>query len=147
GESDVDCDCASAFDDRTCGPDPGVGSRPRCRAGHARGIARARSKIRAAMPPESVGIIASARSRGAGGNCHVRSSGTGRGAITGLTIWLGSLLDGSGSPRPIPSAADKMPELREIAQQEVLVFSLQFVVTLLALGEGAAFFQECLLEI
>ena len=40
-----------------------------------------------------------------------------------------------------------MPELREIAQQEVLVFSLQFVVTLLALGEGAAFFLECLLEI
>ena len=43
--------------------------------------------------------------------------------------------------------ADKMPELGEIAQQKVLVFSLQLVVTLLALGKRAAFFLERLLEI
>jgi len=40
-----------------------------------------------------------------------------------------------------------MPELGEIAQQKVLVFSLQLVVTLLALGKRAAFFLERLLEI
>ena len=40
-----------------------------------------------------------------------------------------------------------MPELGEIAQQKVLVFSLQLVVTLLALGKRMAFFLERLLEI
>ena len=40
-----------------------------------------------------------------------------------------------------------MPELGEIAQQKVLVFSLQLVVTLLALGKRAAFLLERLLEI
>lgn len=40
-----------------------------------------------------------------------------------------------------------MPELGEIAQQKVLVFSLQLVVTLLALGKRTAFFLERLLEI
>jgi len=40
-----------------------------------------------------------------------------------------------------------MPELRQVAQQEVLVFSLQLNVTLLALGKGSAFLLECLLEI
>ena len=43
--------------------------------------------------------------------------------------------------------ADKMPELGEITQQKVLVFSLQLVVTLLALGKRVAFFLERLLEI
>ena len=40
-----------------------------------------------------------------------------------------------------------MPELGEITQQKVLVFSLQLVVTLLALGKRAAFFLERLLEV
>ena len=40
-----------------------------------------------------------------------------------------------------------MPELGEITQQKVLVFSLQLVVTLLALGKRAAFFLERLLKI
>ena len=43
--------------------------------------------------------------------------------------------------------ADKIPELGEIAQQKVLVFSLQLVITLLALGQSAAFFLERLLKI
>ena len=41
----------------------------------------------------------------------------------------------------------KMPELRQVAQQEVLIFSLQFCVTLLALSKGAAFFLESVLKI
>ena len=40
-----------------------------------------------------------------------------------------------------------MPELREIAQQKILVFSLQLVITLLALGKRPAFFRERFLEI
>src|SRR5260370_35782454 len=36
--------------------------------------------------------------------------------------------------------ADKIPELGEIAQQKVLVFSLQLVVTLLALGKRLPLF-------
>ena len=43
--------------------------------------------------------------------------------------------------------ADKIPESGEVAQQKVLVFSLQFVVTLLALGKRLAFFIERLLKI
>ena len=40
-----------------------------------------------------------------------------------------------------------MAELGEITQQKVLVFSLQLVVTLLALGKRAAFFLERLFKI
>ena len=40
-----------------------------------------------------------------------------------------------------------MADLGEIPQQKVLVFSLQLVVTLLALGKRAAFFLERLLKI
>ena len=40
-----------------------------------------------------------------------------------------------------------MPELGEIPQQKVLVFSLQLVVTLLALGKREAFFLERLLKV
>lgn len=40
-----------------------------------------------------------------------------------------------------------MPELGEIAQQKVLVFSLQLVVTLLARGKRATFFLERLFKI
>ena len=38
-------------------------------------------------------------------------------------------------------------DLGQIAQQEVLVFSFQFVVTLLTLDQRATLFLECLLEI
>src|SRR4029453_14412817 len=37
------------------------------------------------MPAEFVGVVASARSRTAGGNCDLRSCRTRRGAIAGLT--------------------------------------------------------------
>src|SRR6476659_10227175 len=40
-----------------------------------------------------------------------------------------------------------MADLGEVPQQKVLVFSLQLVVTLLALGKRAAFFLERLLEV
>ena len=40
-----------------------------------------------------------------------------------------------------------MPDSGEIAQQKILVFSLQLVVTMLTLGKRAAFFLERLLEI
>ena len=40
-----------------------------------------------------------------------------------------------------------MPELRQVTQQKVLVFSFQLVVTLLALGKRAAFLLERFLEI
>ncbi len=83
----VDCDCAPAFNDRRCGPDPGAGSRPHTRARHTRRIAPTGSKICAAMPAEPVGLIASARNRLRRGNCHLRSYGTGRAAIVGLTSY------------------------------------------------------------
>src|SRR5262245_2023797 len=37
------------------------------------------------MPAESFGVVASARSKTARGNCHVRNCRAGRGAIAGLT--------------------------------------------------------------
>src|SRR5262245_60337547 len=37
------------------------------------------------MPAKLVGVVASAGTRRAGGNAHVRSRGTSRGAIAGLT--------------------------------------------------------------
>ena len=43
--------------------------------------------------------------------------------------------------------ADRSADLRKITQQKILVFSLQLVVTLLALGQRAAFFLERLLKI
>jgi hypothetical protein len=43
--------------------------------------------------------------------------------------------------------ADEIAELGEITQQKVLVFLLQLVVTLLALGQCAAFFLKRLLKI
>ena len=40
-----------------------------------------------------------------------------------------------------------MPDSGEIAQQKILVFSLQLVVTMLTLGKRAAFFLERLFEV
>ena len=48
-------------------------------------LRRARSKIRAAMPAELTGILASAGPRTPGGSCHVGSPGDGTRAIVGLT--------------------------------------------------------------
>ena len=85
GESHIDCDCASAFDDRACGRNPGTRSQPYHGAGHARGIARTQQEIRAAMSTEFVRVFASTGNRGWHGNRPVGSGGTGRAANAGVT--------------------------------------------------------------
>src|SRR5262245_38516371 len=77
------------------------------------------------MPAKLVGVVASARTRTGGGTSYRGSRRAGRGAIAGLT----------------------RPNSGEIAQQEILVFSLQLVVALLTFGQCAAFFLDRLLEI
>src|SRR4029453_16022734 len=47
----------------------------------------------------------------------------------------------------LPGASGMMPGLRQVAPQEILIFSLQLVVTLLALRKRAPLFLERLLEI